>query len=224
MSPAPSPAPAAAPLLVLLALAAARGAAAADFQLTNVVLLRVGDGTGSSLTARAAPVYLDEVYPAYAAAQGRVSSRLVAGATLPANDFTMGTAQLSADGAFATFGAIAAPVNSTSPTPCTAAGSCFPGVARVLARVAWDGSVSTATTVDPASWSGLIKGACSVDGSSYFVVGNSSTIGLGWKAHGSGTAPLISQYAAASQFVSCAVGATSKSLYIVRTTGTFGEL
>ena len=170
----------------------------------------------------ATPPSSAEVYPAYAASQGRVSSRLVPGATLPANDFQLGTAQLSGDGAFATFAAVAAPVNVTSPTPCTTPGSCFPGIARVIARVSWDGSVSTATTLDPTSWNGLIKGVCTYDGSSYFVVGNSSTIGLGWKAHGSTSAPLITQFAsAASQYVACAVGATSRSVYMVRSGGVF---
>ena len=221
------------PLLALaLALLARPAAAVGDgspYPLTSLLLVRVGDGFGSTLTARAAPVYLDEVYPAFAASQGRVSSRLVEGATLPANDWSVGGAQLSGDGAFATFGAVAAPVNVTSPVPCTLPGSCFPGIARVLVRVSWDGSVSTATTLDPASWSGLVKGACAADGAGYFVVGNSSTVALGWKAHGTSTVaqPLVNQYAAAaagSAMVACAVGPTTKSLYLVRSGVSYGYI
>ena len=67
------------PLLALaLALLARPAAAVGDgspYPLTSLLLVRVGDGFGSTLTARAAPVYLDEVYPAFAASQGRVSSQ-----------------------------------------------------------------------------------------------------------------------------------------------------
>ena len=111
---------------------------------------------------------------------------------------------------------MAAPVNLTSPSPCTTAGSCFPGVNRVIARVSWDGSVDTSSAPSAAAFDGLVKGACSIDGSGFFVVGNSSTVGLGFQPFGQ--ASLIKQFTSAgvSPYTACAVGSTTGNLYLLR--------
>jgi hypothetical protein len=157
-------------------------------------VLRVGAaGSSTPLAAAgsapvAAAIFLDELVPAYALAQGAVQSVAVQGVTLTGNDYLLGTLSLSADGSFATFAGVGAPAgaSATGNQGAACVGACWPGFTRVLARVAWDGSVAASTTLSAAAFGGVVKGVCAADAGGYYVVGNSSASHvIGYVPHGS---------------------------------------
>ena len=192
--------------LAAAALAAAAAAAAASpFAAGNLVVLRVGAaGSSTPLAAPgsapvAAAVFLDELNPTYALAQGAVQSIAAPGVTLAGNDYVQGSLSLSADGASASFAGVGAPAgaSATGNQGAACVGTCWPGFTRVIARVAWDGGVSAATTLSAAAgFDGVIKGVCARDASGYYVVGNSTSVNaiVGYVPHGSsnGFVPLYS--------------------------------
>lgn len=84
--------------LALLALSA--GGALASFQPNSLIVLRVGDGVtpllsaGAVPAARAAPVFLDNYDPAFAATPLNAGSPAVAGVVVAGNDYSMGSLTL----------------------------------------------------------------------------------------------------------------------------------
>ena len=91
-------------MLRLACALALAGAAAATFQANSLLVLRVGDGvaslaaTGAVPAAKAAPVFLDNYDPAFAAAPLNAGSPAVAGIVIAGNDYSMGTLTLGEPG------------------------------------------------------------------------------------------------------------------------------
>jgi hypothetical protein len=179
--------PAASALGLLLAVASP--AVADPFLPGNLVVVRVGDGSGS-LDAFARPVFLDE----YATTGG---SRVQALAlpttpsggnrelTLTGNGSQEGYLTLSADGQFLALAGYAVSVGST-----TAAGvpTGFGGTAdRAIARVGATGVVDTTTVLTNAYAAGPVRSVVSVDGSQYWVSGGSRVSGDGANSGGVNT-------------------------------------
>ena len=194
--------------LAAAALAAvAAASAAAPFAAGNLLVLRVG-ASGSPLAPPnsppvAAAVFLDELDPAFALAQGPVQSIAAPGVTLTNNDYVLGALSLAADGASAVFGGVGATAgaSATGNLGASCVGSCFPGLTRVVARVAWDGGVAASTTLSAAKLDGTIKAVCALDARGYYIVANSSSANavVGYVPHGSsdGFVPLYSECRAA---------------------------
>jgi hypothetical protein len=132
---------------------------------------------------RAGELSIDEISTTILG-QPPVSSRVLKGVTLHSNSYDLGAISLSSDGVYAAFAGLAAPFNVSSgmkptglappanPFACTP--QCYTGINRVIARISWDGSISTSTFIPASQFEGIVKGVCSVDGSSYFLVGNAS--------------------------------------------------
>ena len=196
--------------LAAAALAAvAAASAAAPFAAGNLLVLRVGAG-GSPLAPPnsppvAAAVFLDELNPAFALGQGPVQSIAAPGVTLTNNDYVLGALSLAADGASAVFGGVGATAgtSATGNLGASCVGPCFPGLTRVVARVAWDGGVAASTTLSAAKLDGTIKAVCALDARGYYVVANSSSVNavVGYVPHGSsdGFVPLYSECCAAQR-------------------------
>lgn len=128
---------------------------------------------------RAGELSIDEISTTILG-QPPVSSRVLKGVTLTSNSFDLGAISLSSDGVYAAFAGLAAPFNASSGmkgatlATLTCAPQCYTGINRVIARISWDGSISTSTIIPASQFEGIVKGVCSVDGSSYYIVGNAS--------------------------------------------------
>jgi len=160
--------------LAALCSAAAAAAAASPFTAGNLVLLRVGAAGSLAPLAPAnsapvaAPVFIDELAPSFG---GLAQSIAVSGVTATNNDYTTSTLSLAADGASAVFAGSGAPagVLATGGGAIACSGACYPGFTRVLARVAWDGGVSTSTALPAEAFGGQVKGVCAMDSRGFFV-------------------------------------------------------
>ena len=148
------------------------------FLLNSLILLRVGDGsvaggTAISTSTSAAKLSLEERSPKNYEQPIQVIP--ITGAVLSGSDPTVGQLSRSVDGRFVSFGAIAA-------SPGTPAGTSAPffgaSSARVVARIASDGTVDTTTSMPASSavggFDGIPRAACSVHGDGFWVVGNNS--------------------------------------------------
>jgi hypothetical protein len=209
-------------LLPLAAAAAAAlllaPAAAAPFANGNLVTLRVGRGGGSSsvLTQAATAVFLDEFTPAGAAVQ----SIEIPGVRLSGTDgFTTGSMSRSADGASLVFPGVWAPEGA--PAGCSTGGygvsnlvgnSCFPNAPRAIVRVDAGGNIAV-TNISSALYDGLIHGACTYDGTGYWIVGNATTTsaarGVAYVPHGQGSSTTSIHYTANDWYHGCSVGGPS---------------
>ena len=136
----------------------------------SLIVLRVGDFTAcpsaNSICTRATPVYLDE-YNMFTGAI--VSSQTVPGVTLSGNDQYVGAISRSANGGYAVFGGQA----DAPGTAATAGGNNWAGN-RVVVRIKYDQTMDASTQLTAANWGGVIKGACSADGTGFWVAGNAT--------------------------------------------------
>ncbi len=154
------------PFTVLLTGAPAQ---AAGFSAGNVVVLRVGDGSGS-LSSAAAPVFLDEYSPSGALVQSVPmpttgsgdQRRLVASGSATSE----GALALSADGRYLTLAGYDA-----APGTAAIAGTPSATVSRVVARVDAAGAVDTTTALADAFTGTNIRGAVTDDGSRFWTTG-----------------------------------------------------
>ena len=224
--PPPPAAPASLPLLAALLAAPLAAASGAAYGASSLLVLRVGDGSArplanASLPPWAAPAFLLEINSVAGTLVG--AAHAVPGLTITGNDYTAGTLTRSPDGAFAAFGGLGAPVGTPASAglTCTVAGSCFAGYSRVLARVAFDGSVDTSTVLPHSTLGGLIKGTClTAGGQGFYIAVNDTAVGIGYVPFGS-SGPITDAHGAVGgsrSFVACQVSATSKKLYVLRST------
>jgi hypothetical protein len=193
--------------------------AGAPFAAGSVLVVRVGDGS-SALTGALAPLALEEVAASAAGALLQTVSTTLAAA---GNDPTLGALTRSANGQFA----VLVGVSGVGPgLPAGAAAPFFgPFSTRSIARVAADGSVDASTQLPVAAYDGLLRGACSLNGSGYFLVGNSSgtalagnSSGVAFVPHGvagvAASAAVTSLWSATTDFSAC--GAFGSKLFLAR--------
>jgi len=166
-------------------------AQAAGFSQGNVVVYRVGDGT-ATLSANAAPVFLDEYTPTGTLVQ---SIALSPAPTPPNRQLTAsgsatteGFLTLSADGKFIVFTGYDAPVATLALPGTTAA-----AVNRVVGRVDATGAVDTSTAINSltsAFSGGNPRGVTSDNGNNFWLVG--SNTGVVFATRGSSASTVIS--------------------------------
>ena len=143
----------------------------------SIVALRVGAAGGAALTGETAPLFLDEFSPQ---TRSQLSSAQVAGITLPGADASLGALSRSSDGASLLFAGVAAGAGASATEAA--------GASRAVARVDAAGNLAVTTFGAALFGGGLVSGVCSVNGSSYVVVGRTATAAL---ANGSATAALV---------------------------------
>jgi syndecan 4 len=146
------------------------GATACLFQTSSLLLLRVGDGAACPSAAGAAacslttaPIFLDE----YSTTTGLKLQTvpLPTSISMGASDPFIGALSRCGDGSCVVFGgAVAAPPGTvgTAAVPYYS----FP---RPVVRISASGAVDASTLLPVSLYNGHVKGACSLDGSGYWV-------------------------------------------------------
>src|SRR5882724_11589061 len=152
---------------------------AAGFSQGNVVVYRVGDGT-ATLSANAAPVFLDEYTPTGSLVQSIALSPAPAAPnrqlTASGSATTEGFLTLSADGRFIVFTGYDAAAG-TSALPGTSAAT----VNRVVGRVDASGLADTSTALNSltsAFSGGNPRGVASDAGTNFWLVGSNTGVVL----------------------------------------------
>jgi hypothetical protein len=180
--------------LLALASVLALGAAPAfeRFVPGNLVILRVGDGRAEPADSVAAPVFLDEVDPASGSVVGStpIPTAPAAGQwplTLSASATSEGQLTLSRDGRYLVLVGYAVPPGQTQ-----VSGGNIP---RVIGRVDLHHRVDTSTLLSDGFAGNNIRGAATVDGTTFFVAGAGSKAGTRAVTLGSkGTSEQICMY------------------------------
>ena len=215
-------------LSLLLALASAL-----SFSSTSLLAVVVGDGvlcpSAAVACSRAAPLALNE----YNLATGAlVSSTRIAGATLSATDQYVGALSRSADGTCVVFGANAAPSATAASANAIARvqpGPYFPGNV-VVVKVGANGVPDTTTQLSSAAYNGIIKGACTFDGSGFWLAGNASNTCVGYVAYGLSAFVNVAHDASCttpdgvmnSFYTGCQAAANPNQIYLTRNWAQFG--
>ncbi|MER7251718.1 ExeM/NucH family extracellular endonuclease [Kribbella sp. NPDC000426] len=162
--------------LVASLLGVVPSAQAAGFAAGNIVVTRVGDGSGA-LSSAAAPVFLDEYTPAGTLVQTIPMPTGSSGAnhrlTMSGSATSEGALALSADGKYLTLGGYDA-----DPGTASVVGTPTTTVSRVVGRVAGDGAVDTTTAITDTFSGANVRGAVSDDGSRFWVVGSNGGVRL----------------------------------------------
>ena len=209
-------------LALLLLLQLARPAHGA-YSTSSLLVVRVGDGvacpSSSAACTRAAPLFLDEIDMVSGAL---LSTQAIPGATLSANDQYVGALSRCGNGACVVFGAQA----DGAGTAATAASPYFAG-SRIVVRIGASGAADTSTRLSLASYNGLFKGVCSLDGSGFWVAGNSTTGCVSYVAFGSSANTIVSAGAQCAHkdghYTGCtAVASPAPRLFFTRTHNNYG--
>lgn len=153
---------------------------AAPFTPGNIVVARVGDGT-SALTSAATAVFLDEYTPGGTLVQ-TIDLPTAAGATsriLTASGNATSELGLtrSVDGRYLVLAGYSAPPGTTGVVTSQST-----DVARVIGRIAADGTFDTSTSVGDTFSGSNIRAAATVDGTGFYTVGGNS--GVQYQAFG----------------------------------------
>lgn len=161
-------------LLLLWLLSYAAPLHAATFTTGNLVVYRVGNGSGSLLNT-GNPVFLDEYTPAGVLVQSVAMPTVLSGANkilvASGTAATEGMLTRSADGQYLIATGYNAPLPTTGIASTTSA-----AVNRVIGRVKYDGTVNTSTGLTDASDGGNVRSATSVDGTSFWTTGDAGGI------------------------------------------------
>jgi sugar lactone lactonase YvrE len=181
----------------------------------NLIVLRVGTpGSGTLLSSNYAPVYLVEINPSSTSTP--VSSTLISGVTLSGTDYTQGSLSLSADKSNLYFGGMLASAGTSVSTS-----SPYGSNARAIVRIDSSETVYT-TSLSNTVYNGVIKAVCAKDSSGGWILGNSSTIAVGFVTDGS-TNSITNQRTistSGSPYTGCGV-AKSGNLYLLRSKNNF---
>ena len=160
--------------LVMLLLLWPALAPAAPFTPGNIVVARVGDGT-TLLSANAAAVFLDEYTPAGVLVQTidlptsvSATNRILTASGNSTSELNM---TRSTDGHYLVLTGY-----SAAPGTTAVAASLSTDVARVIGRIAADGSVNTGTSTGDAFSAASIRAAATTDGTSFYAVGGNSGV------------------------------------------------
>ena len=163
----------------------------AAFTAGNLVVYRVGDGS-TALSNASTAVFLDEYSPSGALVQTINMPTSASGANQPLTASGIATSEgfltVSADGHYLTLTGYAA-----APGIAGIAGTVSTSTARVIGRVASDGTVDTSTTTTSFSSVG-IRSATSDDGSGFWAVGAGTGV-VYTPFGGSGAGTLVSSTA-----------------------------
>ena len=155
--------------------AAAPIASAAQFTPGNIVVVRVGDGSGS-LSSAATAVFLDEYTPGGTLVQSVALPTTASGSNAALTNSGTATSEgflnLSANGLYLVHGGYNAAVSTPSVATTTSA-----TVARVVARVDLNGNIDTSTALGDAYSGGNIRSATSDDGTQFWTGGTASASG-----------------------------------------------
>lgn len=143
--------------------------AAADFGAGNVVVVRMGDGSGA-LSSTAAPEFLDEYSPSGVLVQTVALPTTVSGSNRRLTDSgsatSTGSLNRSADGRYLTLAGYDAAPGTAGVVATTSAAT-----NRVIARVGADGVVDTSTALSDAYSANNIRGVVTDDGSHFWTAG-----------------------------------------------------
>ena len=205
-------------LLTLLAIASVFGQAfAAPFTPGNLVVTRVGDGSGA-LTGVGTAVFLDEYTPAGTFVQSIPLPTSASGANRrfvnSGSATSEGALLRSTDGAWLTLGGYDADPGTTGIAATTTA------VAnRVVGRVAVDGTVDTSTALTDAFSTSNIRSAISTNGTDIWAAGTGSpgTNGVRFTTFGSTTSTQLATDVTNIRVV----GIFNGQLYISTMSGTY---
>jgi hypothetical protein len=169
-----------------LAAFAAVNAFAAPFTPGNILISRVGDGSGS-LTSAATAVFIDEYTPAGVFVQSVAAPTTVVGTqriiTNSGSATSEGYLANSVDGKFVTFVGYDAPVGTASVVGTDAA-----VVNRVIGLIKADGTIDSSTAIEAYN-ANNIRSAVTVDGTAFWVGGTgtpASSGGVRYVAFGPG--------------------------------------
>ena len=150
-------------------------AAAGPFTPGNIVVMRVGDGTAAIGSNVAGATFLLEYTPSGTLMQTIALPTATAGAnhilTNTASSSSDGSMTRSVDGRYLVLTGYDAAPGTTGLTTTTATAN-----NRVIGRIAADGTVNTSTLINDAFSAGNIRGAASVDGSTFYAVGSNSGV------------------------------------------------
>ena len=160
-------------LVALLSFWPAR-VSAAPFRPGNIVVARVGDGT-SALSADATAVFLDEYTPAGVLVQTIDLPTAVSGTNRILTASGTVTSELnmtrSADGRYLVLTGY-----SAAPGTTAIAATLSSDLARVIGRIAFDGSVNTSTSTGDSFSGASIRAAATTDGTNFYAVGGNSGV------------------------------------------------
>ncbi|MGH3788183.1 MAG: tandem-95 repeat protein [Pseudonocardiaceae bacterium] len=159
-----------------MALLSATPASAASFGPGNIVVTRVGTGTGT-LSSVATAVFLDEYTPSGTLVQSIALPTTTSGAnrrlTMSGSATSEGALALSADGHY-----LALAGYDTNPGTLSVVGTSASSVNRVVARVDGNGAVDTSTAITDAFNSNNVRGAVTDNGDQFWVVGANGGVRL----------------------------------------------
>ena len=160
--------------LIMLLLLWPALAPAAPFTPGNIVIARVGDGT-APLSGNATVVFLDEYTPAGVLVQTidlptsvSATNRILTASGNSTSELNM---TRSTDGHYLVLTGY-----SAAPGTTAVAASLSTDVARVIGRIAADGSVNTGTSTGDAFSAVSIRAAATTDGTSFYAVGGNSGV------------------------------------------------
>jgi len=197
----------------------------ADFSTSSLLLLRVGNGVSCPSATLAcawttANAFIDEV---------DLNGTMIRSIALPTT-FSFGSTDPNAntlsrcgDGSCVTFNGLSTVAGTTSTALLR-----FQNIPRTIIRISYNEVIDNSTNIPFASYStGLIKGVCSLDGSGYWIAGNSTTEGIVYVPHGNGNIVNRTYYNNAQlqvgKFTGCtAVTEPSNALYFARAHANFG--
>ena len=199
-------------------------AVAVPFTPGNIVVARVGDGTGS-LTLAAAAVFLDEYAPGPGGTLILVQSVALPTAVSGNNRILTVSGTSNSELALARTAngraLVLAGYGAAPATPAVAATDAS-NVVRVVGLVGADGSVNTTTSLGNAFSSSNVRSVASVDGSNFYVVGNttsaSSAAGVEYIALGGFNPTQLTTVAPTNLRV---VSIVNGNLYVSSMTGSF---
>jgi len=158
---------------------------AGSFTPGNLVVYRVGDGSGS-LVLTGNPVFLDEYTPAGAFVQAVALPATVSGSNKPlvaqgaagSGSAVEGLISNSADGQYVVLTGYDTPL----PGPATLSGTACTGgsaVPRTVGLVRYDGTVDTSTALTDLACASNVRSAATTDGTNLWASGNQGNTGTG---------------------------------------------
>ena len=179
------------------------------FTQENLLIMRVGTA-GSAMDVKTAPIRIDEINPLSPLTTIRTIT-IPATVSLSGTDYTQGTLSRVADGSAVIFAAI-----NVAPGAVPLASYPYYNNNRVIVRISRSGVVDTGTVISNTEYDGVIKGVCSFDGKGYYIVGNSTTVGVGYIAHGAASNTLTNVFGTHQYYCGCEAHLYEKTLFFVR--------
>jgi hypothetical protein len=179
------------------------------FVQENLLVLRVGTA-GFALNVKTTAINIDEINPISPLTNVRTIS-IPNTVSLSGTDYTQGTLSRVADGSAVIFAAI-----NVGPGDTPLGSYPYYNNDRVIVRISRSGVVDTGTVISNVQYDGVIKGVCSFDGKGYYIVGNATTVGIGYIAHGAPSNTLTTVFNTHQYYCGCEAHLYDKTLFFVR--------